>query len=81
MATLQIREVPEEVYEALALRARIQRRSLAQQAVVELARMPEVLARRRRLAVIEQLRDRIQSTPPRRTRPSVVSLVRADRRR
>ena len=39
MPSLQIRDVPEELYEALSLRARAEHRSLAQQAIVELGRI------------------------------------------
>ena len=56
MPSLQIRDMPDDVYEALAERAQRQRRSLAQQAVVELARIPELEARRTRQAVIDRLR-------------------------
>lgn len=81
MATLQIRDMPAEVYEALALRARIARRSVAQQAVVELARMPELQARQRRLALIAELRERLGRTPPLTRRILLARLVREDRDR
>lgn len=81
MPTLQIRDMPAEVYEALALRAHTERRSLAQQAVVELGRMPELLARQRRLALIAELRDRLKRTPPVAPRAGLARLVREDRDR
>ena len=81
VATLQIRDMPAEVYEALALRARSERRSLAQQAVVELGRMPELQARQRRLALIAELRERLQRTPAVTPSPPLVRLVREDRDR
>lgn len=81
MPTLQIRDMPAEVYEALALRAHTERRSLAQQAVVELGRMPELLARQRRLALIAELRDRLKRTPPVTPRAGLARLVREDRDR
>jgi hypothetical protein len=56
MPSLQIRDMPDDVYEALAERAQMQRRSLAQQAIAELARIPELEARRTRQLVIERLR-------------------------
>jgi len=56
MPSLQIRDMPDDVYEALAERAQRQRRSLAQQAVADLARIPELEARRTRQAAIERLR-------------------------
>jgi hypothetical protein len=46
--TLQIRNLPDHLYEALALRAEREGRSLAQQAVHELGKLPEVEARARR---------------------------------
>lgn len=81
MPTLQIRDMPAEVYEALALRAHTERRSLAQQAVVELGRMPELQARKRRLALIAELRDRLRRTPPVTPRAGLARLVREDRDR
>ncbi len=81
MPTLQIRDMPAEVYEALALRAHTERRSLAQQPVVELGRMPELLARQRRLALIAELRDRLKRTPPVTPRAGLARLVRGDRDR
>lgn len=54
MPSLQIRDMPEDVYEALAFRARLEHRSLAQQAVVELRRIPELLARERRMEVLDR---------------------------
>lgn len=49
MSTLQIRHLPEDVFQALAFRADKEHRSLAQQAIVELRKLPEVEARGRRL--------------------------------
>ena len=62
MTSLQIRELPEDVYEALAERARREGRSLAQQAIVELRRLPELEARDRRRRVLEALRARRPET-------------------
>ena len=42
MPSLQIRDLPDDVYQALALRAEREHRSLAQQAIVELRRIPEL---------------------------------------
>ena len=60
MPSLQIRDIPQDVYDALAERANRQRRSLPQQAIADLARIPEVESRRTREAVIDRLRA---STP------------------
>lgn len=77
MASLQIRDMPEEVYEALEERARRQRRSLAQQAIADLALIDELQARQRREAVIERMRMR----PPQKKITDPVRLVREDRER
>ena len=79
MASLQIRDMPEDVYAALAERANRQRRSLAQQAVAELARIPELEARRARQEVIEQLRSRSPVLPEGSLDP--VDVIREDRDR
>ena len=59
MPSLQIRNVPADVYDALAYRARRAGRSLAQQAVAELRMVTEVQARERRLAALEQIEARV----------------------
>lgn len=79
MPSLQIRDMPEDVYDALAFRAR--HRSLAEQAIVELRRIPELLARQRRLEVLDRLKKRIASGPPRRLPIAPADLVREHRRR
>jgi hypothetical protein len=79
MPSLQIRDMPEYVYEALTDRARAQRRSLAQQAVAELERIPELEARRTRQAVIERLRELPPVLPMKALDP--VKIVREDRER
>ena len=66
MPSLQIRDLPEHLYRILADRARRNRRSLAQQATIELERMTEAARRSRRLGdtaldpvdAIRQDRDR-----------------------
>ncbi|HYK00853.1 MAG TPA: hypothetical protein VE974_03800 [Thermoanaerobaculia bacterium] len=79
MPSLQIREIPEDVYDALAERANRQRRSLAQQAIADLARIPELEARRTRQAVIEELRASAPILPKKALDP--VTIVREDRTR
>lgn len=56
MASLQIRDLPEDVGRALAERARREGRSLAQQAIAELRRLPELAAAGRRRRVLASLR-------------------------
>src|ERR1700730_11815834 len=66
MPSLQIRDLPEDIYEALAFRAQAEHRSLAQQAIVELRRIPELTARERRLEILDRLRQRGEAETPRR---------------
>ena len=58
MPSLQIREMPEDVYLALSERASREGRSLAQQALHELRKLPELEAAERRRAVVERVRKR-----------------------
>ena len=79
MPSLQIRELPAELYEALALRARLEQRSLAQQAVTELRRtLSDGSARK---LVLEDVRRRLREEKPRPPRLSLEKLVREDRAR
>ena len=80
MATLQIRFLPEDVREALSLRAELEHRSLAQQAIVELRRMPELQASARRKAVLERV-ARDLATAGASLPLDPVSLIREDRER
>lgn len=81
MASLQIRDMPDDVYEALASRARHEHRSLAQQAIVELRRIPELTARERRLEVLKRLKVRLASEPAPTLSVAPEDLIREDRRR
>lgn len=56
MPILQIRDVPDDVYQGIAAAARAEQRSLSQQAVVALRRALGLTAGDRRVAVIEHLR-------------------------
>ncbi len=79
MSSLQIRELPAELYEALALRARLEQRSLAQQAVTELRKtLSDGSARK---LVLEDVRRRLRQEKPRPVRISLEKLVREDRTR
>jgi len=77
MPSLQIRELPEDVYEALAERARREGRSLAQQAVAELRGMVELAAVDRRRRTLEALDQPAKEARP--ALPDPVALVREDR--
>jgi plasmid stability protein len=72
MASLQIRDLPDEVYEALAIRAKSEHRSLAQQAIVELRRIPEIL---------KDLKKRIETEPQRQFSRTPEEMIREDRER
>ena len=79
MASLQIRNLPEDVYEALALRAERASRSLAQQALVELKGGDSAPSDKRRRVLESIRRDLAEGAV--RLKPSPESLVRADRER
>ena len=55
MPSLQIRDLPDDVYEALAYRAQRAGRSLAQQALAALRQMTHLGRRDRRLATLERI--------------------------
>jgi len=76
MASLQIRELPDDLYRALSNRAKRDGRSLAQQAVIELRRLPEMEANERRKAVLAEIRGR---TFTKEGLPDPVDLIREDR--
>jgi plasmid stability protein len=78
MPSLQIRDLPDDLYQALAFRARQEHRSLAQQAVAELRRVPTLTAGERRRAVIARIRATLQK-PEIPLSPSPEDLVREDR--
>ena len=81
MRSLQIRELPDDLYEALSFRAQAEHRSLAQQAIVELRRIPELTARERRLEVLKGLKQRIETEPPATLSRAPEDLIREDRER
>lgn len=81
MPSLQIRELPEALYRILSAKARRERRSLAQQAVVELERMADVDARDRRLRALAELREHITGDGELRVSRSPVEVLREDRER
>ncbi len=81
MPSLQIRDLPDDVYEALAFRAQAEHRSLAQQAIVELRRIPEFTARERRREILKNLKARIETEPLSQLSPAPEGLIRVDRER
>jgi len=80
MPSLQIRELPDDLYQALAFRAEQEHRSLAQQAVAELRRIPELTGAERRKRVIAHIRATLKA-PEVPVTPSPEALVREDRER
>jgi plasmid stability protein len=81
MPSLQIRELPGDVYEALAYRAERNGRSLAQQAIVELRRAQEIDRRERRREVLDQVKDRLARDGVRKVERSPEEMIREDRNR
>ena len=81
MPSLQIRELPSEIYETLAYRAKREGRSLAQQAIIDLRRVAELESQGRRMETIEELRNRFESNETRRDLPAPETLIREDRDR
>jgi len=81
MPSLQIRDLPEHLYEILAEKARRNRRSLAQQATIELERMVEAEARTRRLNTVSTLRARVEANGAQETKLVPAEVVREDRDR
>ena len=81
MPSLQIRELPAEIYETLAYRAKRDGRSLAQQAIIDLRKVAELESQGRRMETIEELRDRFESNETRRELPPPETLIREDRDR
>lgn len=81
MPMIQLRDVPENIYDALVEQARSERRSLAQQAILTLARGLQVdidpMARRRR--VIDAIRAGDHT--PYVGLPDPAKLIREDRNR
>lgn len=77
MPTLQIRDIPDDVYQGVAAAARAEQRSLSQQAIVELRRALGTGGDDRRAAVIEHLRHQTRRLPRKAPRPE--TLLREDR--
>ncbi|HEX4955306.1 MAG TPA: hypothetical protein VF017_18100 [Thermoanaerobaculia bacterium] len=81
MASLQIRDLPQDLYEALSLRAEQEGRSLSQQALHELRRLPELTAAERRREVLRRVGERARSSGLRDLSPAPEELIREDRER
>ncbi len=81
MASLQIRDLPQDLYEALSLRAEQEGRSLSQQALYELRRLPELTAAERRREMLRRIGERAHSSDLRDLSPAPEELIREDRER
>lgn len=76
MATLHVRDVPDELYEALRARARREGRSISQEAIAILRR---ALGRRSPEDVLEELRQLRESTRLPMGRHAPERIIREDR--
>jgi antitoxin FitA len=81
MPALQIRHLPDDLYELLSMRAQRAHRSLAQQTVVELRQALGPAGQARRQDVLQRLADEQQRSQPAKRTPTPQALVRADRNR
>ena len=81
MRTLQIRNLPEDVYQALAFRAERAQRSLAQQALVELRGEARESPQGRRQRILDAIRLSLGSGAARQLDPLPEALIRHDRER
>ena len=81
MPLLQVRDIPDHLYRLLAEQAERERRSVAQQAVMVLARGldMELDAKARRQKVLQAIKEGGQTSPRRLKNPA--KLIREDRRR
>jgi hypothetical protein len=81
MPLIQVRDIPDHIYRLLAERAKRERRSLAQEAVVTLARglQVEVDAKARRRALLAAIQSSPSANSDRFSDP--VKLIREDRQR
>ena len=57
MPSLQIRNLPDDIYQAIAFRAERAHRSLAQQAVIEFRGLIEEDGQRRRAQILSRIRQ------------------------
>lgn len=81
MPSLQIRELPPDVYEALAYRADRNGRSLAQQAIVELRRAQGAERPQERREILSRIRGRLAAGQTLAQAPTPEALIRSDRER
>lgn len=77
MPTLQIRDLPEDVYQGVSIAARLEQRSLSQQAVVELRRALNLGGDPHRAGILQMLMASDRRLPASAESPE--ALLREDR--
>ena len=81
MPSLQIRQVPDDVYNALAFRAALAHRSLTQQTLAELSVAVGCNGKQRRLQVLQKIKQRQAQQALTVAMPDLQEFVRQDRER
>ena len=81
MPSLQIRDLPEPLHRLLQLRARAHKRSLSQQALIDLETIAGADPRQRRQEALERIAQRWSDRPPISWPEPPEALIRADRER
>jgi plasmid stability protein len=81
MPSLQIRQMPVDVYNALAFRAALAHRSLTQQTLAELSLATGCDGKQRRLQVLQKIKQRQAQQPLTVAMPDLQDFVRQDRDR
>ncbi len=83
MASLQVRDLPEELYYKLKEEARRAHRSLAQQAIVALSRGLDspISSRERRQRLLQSLKNTTKAKTTLSALPSPLELIHEDRQR
>lgn len=81
MPSLQIRQVPDDVYNALAFRASLAHRSLTQQTLAELSLAVGCTDKQRRMQVLQKIKLRQAQQPAIAAMLDLQDFVRQDRER
>jgi antitoxin FitA len=81
MPSLQIRQLPDDVYQALSFRAEQAHRSLAQQTVIELRHSTNANDGTRRHLVLQKIRKLLTTQPNQTSAEQVQQWIREDRDR
>lgn len=81
MPSLQIRNLPDDIYQAIAFRAERAHRSLAQQAVIELRSVIGENRPTRRAQILARIRQTLAQEGVARPLPAPEAMIRDDRER